>query len=100
MKKAVIYGRVSTKDKQDYGRQVFELVEYARLNDFEILDIFTEKVSGVKAGDDRAEFRRMTEFIEKNKVHTILCTELSRFGRDAIDTQSNVKSFAKKSVNV
>jgi DNA invertase Pin-like site-specific DNA recombinase len=64
MKKAVIYGRVSTT-KQDFDRQVFELEKFAKQSKLQVVKVFAEKVTGTKKGKDRTEFERMREYVEK-----------------------------------
>jgi DNA invertase Pin-like site-specific DNA recombinase len=100
MKKAVIYGRVSTEDKQDYGRQVADLERYAKKNDYKIVAQFTEKVSGAKRGEDRVEYSRMMEYITANNIDNILVTELSRFGRMGVKTRSAIEDLAEKKINI
>lgn len=99
MKKAVIYGRVSTS-KQDFDRQVFELETFAQKNDYKIVEVFAEKISGLKKGKDRTEFERMREYVDQYNIPVILATEISRFGRTQLDTQINVGYFVEKKVNI
>lgn len=99
MKTTVIYGRVSTT-KQEFDRQVYELKDFAKKNDMKIVEIFVEKLSGLKKGSDRDEFNRMKLYVENNKVDMILATEISRFGRSQLDTQNNVYYFVEKKVNI
>ena len=47
MKKVVIYARVSTAG-QDYERQLSELKEYASRMNYEVVEVFAEKISGAK----------------------------------------------------
>lgn len=44
---AVIYARVSTND-QSYQRQLAELEKYAAANDFNLLAVFEEKITGLQ----------------------------------------------------
>lgn len=92
MKKGIIYGRVST-DKQDYDRQVNELTNYAQRNDIEIVRVFTDVTSGKSKAKDRKAAKEMFEFIESEKVDTVLVSELSRLGRSAIDVQNNIHTL-------
>ena len=49
MKKAVIYARVSsTNDRQDTGRQIKDLENYAKSQNIEIVKIYEEHISGAK----------------------------------------------------
>lgn len=89
MKKAVIYGRIST-DKQDYQRQVNELNEYAIKNDYEVIETFTDIQSGKTKAKDRKAASAMFDYIKINNVDIVLVSELSRLGRSAIDVQNNI----------
>jgi DNA invertase Pin-like site-specific DNA recombinase len=52
MKKVVILARVST-DRQDYQRQVNELNEYCDKVGWDVVKVFTNKVSGTKGIEER-----------------------------------------------
>jgi len=92
MKKGIIYGRVST-DKQDYARQVNELAEYAKRNEIEIIETFTDIQSGKVKAKDRKASKGMFNFIESNVVDIVLVSEISRLGRSAIDVQKNIDNI-------
>lgn len=51
MKKVVIYGRVSTQS-QEWQRQVEELRSLAKSKGWEVVKVFTEKISGAKANSE------------------------------------------------
>lgn len=100
-KQVVIYGRVSSKDKgQEYARQISELLEYATLHKWEVLDVFHEKESGTIAGEDRSQFKRMLDFVTDNKIDCIMVWEQSRLGRDSIEIQQRLKQFGKQGISV
>ena len=52
MKKVVIYTRVSTQG-QEYERQLAELRDYAARMNYEVVEEFSEKVSGAKKVEER-----------------------------------------------
>ena len=76
---AVIYARVSTND-QSYQRQLAELEKYAAANDFKLLAVFEEKITGLHKGSERPELNKLMELVKANKINHVLVTELSRFG--------------------
>ena len=56
MKKAVIYARVSsTGDRQDTGRQIKDLGNYAKAQNIEIVKIYEEHISGAKKIEESFE---------------------------------------------
>lgn len=79
----VIFGRVSTMI-QDYDRQVNELTEISKQNNWNVRSVFTEKISGAKKNSERKELNNMVEYIKKNHIDKVLVTELSRLGRDTL----------------
>jgi DNA invertase Pin-like site-specific DNA recombinase len=89
MKKAVIYSRVST-EKQDYQRQVNDLQDFAQKNGFEVVKVFSEKISGTQKIAKRKEASELFEFVEANQIKLVLVSEISRLGRSAIDVQNTI----------
>ena len=100
--KAIIYGRVSTEN-QDYTRQLNDLKEYAKACNYEIVQIFTDIVSGTTKASKRKGSKAMLDFLEnkKNKIDIVLVSEISRLGRSAIDVQNNIdKIVYKNNINL
>ena len=89
MKKAIIYGRVST-DKQDYSRQVNELRQYAERNGYEIVREFADIQTGKANASARRGSKEMLDYMQVAKVDIVLTSEISRLGRSAIDTQATI----------
>ena len=88
-KKAIIYARVSTMG-QDYTRQVSDLQTYANGNGYKVVSVFTEKISGAKKNSERLALVDALE-CALSSGYTILCSELSRLGRNTWEVQENVK---------
>ena len=61
----VIYTRVST-NVQDYQRQIEELQQFASSHDWNVLQVFSEKVSGAKKNEERQELSKMLDYINNN----------------------------------
>ena len=94
--KVAIYARTSTQ-KQEYDRQIDALKKYCATNKHEIIGIYEEKLSGKI--DDRPEFQKLCS-LSKNEVDMVLVWEFSRLGRNAIVTQSVIKDFTEKGIDV
>lgn len=94
--KAVIYVRVST-DRQEYTRQINELLDYAKRHNIEIVHIFEEKESGFNS--DRPEYNRLMK-LTKDDIDTVMIWELSRLSRKSIEIQTDIENFTKKGINV
>lgn len=94
--KAVIYARVSsTGDRQDTGRQVDDLTDYANRNDINVDRIYTEKASGAKTRKDRPVLNECLVYCVSKKIDLLLVSELSRLGRNTLDVLTNI-NFAKE----
>ena len=89
---AVIYARVSTND-QSYERQLAELKKYAAVNDFKLLGVFEEKITGLHKSSERPELNKLMQLVKANKINHVLVTELSRFGRGTADTLTQIEQL-------
>jgi len=94
MKKGIIYTRVSTVS-QEVNRQISELKDYARKNDIEIVEFFTDVTSGKTKAEKRTGAKDMFDFLENNKIDIVLVSEISRIGRSAIDVQKNISTIVE-----
>ena len=85
----VIYTRVST-NVQDYQRQIEELQQFASSHDWNVLQVFSEKVSGAKKNEERQELSKMLDYINNNQVDKVLVWELSRLGRNTLEVLKSI----------
>lgn len=76
--KTAIYVRVST-DKQEVDNQLLQLKAYCEKEKHEIVEVYSEVVSGAKAF--RKEFDRMYKDAHKKMFELVLFWDLSRFSR-------------------
>lgn len=101
MKSAVIFARVSSSsDRQNTERQINDLTNYARKNDFEIVKVFTEHISGAKKNEERTVLMDCINFCISHKVDTLLCSELSRVGRSTLQVLKTLETLHENGVNV
>lgn len=101
MAKAVIYARVSSVgDRQSTDRQVSDLVEYATKNGLEVMSIYEEHISGAKKNEERAVLCECLNYCIKNKIDTLLISELSRLGRNVDEVLANVKFCKDNNLNI
>lgn len=90
MTQACIYLRLSRDDGDNVEsnsiiNQRSLLRDYARNNDITILEEFVDDgISGLTF--NRPDFKRMMEMVDKKRINTIIVKDLSRFGRDYIET--------------
>lgn len=99
MDKVVILGRVST-DKQDYQRQIVELQEYCNKVGWEVVGVFANKVSGAKTIEERSELKDMLQFIKENEIDRVVCLEVSRLGRNTLESLKVIQMLNENQVSL
>lgn len=97
--KVVIYARVSTNN-QDYKRQTEELIEFSKKNNYDVVNIFEEKISGGKTNEERPQLMKMINFIKSNKIDKVLCWELSRIGRNTIEVLKTIQLLNENCISL
>lgn len=69
MKTAVIYARVSSMtDRQSTTRQVNDLTSYAKSSKLDVLNVYEEKISGVKKNAERQILQDCLDFCITNRI--------------------------------
>lgn len=97
--KVVIYSRVST-NLQDYKRQTEELKEYSSKKNYEVVNVFEEKISGGKTNEERPQLMKMINFVKTNKIDKVLCWELSRIGRNTIEVLRTIQLLNENCISL
>lgn len=97
--RVVIFSRVST-NLQDYQRQTIELKEFSSKMNFDVIDIFEERISGAKENDERPVLMNMIDFVKKNNIDKVLCWELSRIGRNTIEVLKTIKLLNENKISL
>ena len=101
IKKAVIYARVSsTGDRQDTGRQIKDLENYAKSQNIEIVKIYEEHISGTKRIEERQILTECLEYCTRNSVDFLLLSELSRLGRSTLQVLRSLEILHEAKVSV
>ena len=101
MKRAVIYARVSsTNDRQDTGRQIKDLENYAGSQNIEIVKIYEEHISGAKRIEERQILTECLEYCKKKSVNFLLLSELSRLGRSTLQVLRSLEILHEAKVSV
>jgi DNA invertase Pin-like site-specific DNA recombinase len=90
MIRCAIYIRVSTEEQVIHGlsieTQKDTLTEYAKDNNFEIVDYYVDSGKTARKGiNNRLELQRLLEDIKKNKIDLIIFTKLDRWFRNVRD---------------
>ena len=76
--KAFIYCRVST-EKQETERQLRDLRDYCKRNDYEIVEEFQENISATKSKIQR---QHLIDAVRKSKAKYFIADDISRFSRN------------------
>jgi len=76
--KAGIYARVSTKE-QDIDKQVDELTDYCKRNNYESILFVDKGISGSK--ESRPEFNRLMDDVRLKKIELVVVYKIDRLAR-------------------
>lgn len=73
-------------DRQSTERQVTSLTAYASANGYEIVEMFSEHISGATKNAGREQLNSALGFAKENSVDVVLVSELSRIGRQILES--------------
>jgi DNA invertase Pin-like site-specific DNA recombinase len=100
MKRAIIYSRVSSiGERQNTDRQISDMTAYAESNGYEVIKVYSEKISGGKKNTERVILQECLEYARANKA-LILVSELSRVGRQIWEVLETVKFCIDCNINM
>ena len=94
-----IFGRVSL-DTMDFQRQISDLQKVADKNQYEVVSIITEKISGAKSNDERLGVQQLLEQAKQGLFSKVLCTEVSRLGRSTLQTLQLVEELHGMGISI
>lgn len=106
---AIIYARVSSSGNLEYrqntDRQVKDLTEYANYKGYDLVKVFNEHISGAKRNNERPvlveainKCKELSEVSESKVI--LLCSELSRLGRNAFEVLDTIKTLVDFGINL
>lgn len=97
--KICIYTRVSKADgSQDVARQVADLREFAKAQNWEVVFEVEEKISGRRTR--RSGTQKLINLARSNQIQKVLIHEISRLGRNVCDVYNTVEELANNKVSV
>lgn len=99
MEQVVILARVST-DKQEYYRQINELTDYCRQRNWEVVEVFANKVSGAATNEQRAEIQELVEYVKSHQISRVVCLEISRVGRNTLEALKVIQLLNENRVSL
>ena len=95
----VAYIRVSSKS-QDHTRQRTNLQQIANDRGWNLVRVFSEKVSGTTKTDDRKEFKSMIAYMVEKQVPICMVSEISRIGRKVVDVLNSVELLHQNGISL
>ena len=95
-RKAVIYARVS-KEELNLDHQIKACKNYASQQNYKVLDIYSDKVSGSKSR--RPELNRLLNDMRTGKFNVVVIWKLDRLGRSLQHLLRIVDEFKKYNID-
>jgi DNA invertase Pin-like site-specific DNA recombinase len=96
-----VYTRVSTDSgKQDTQRQVDELKEHSLKMGYVVVQVYEERISGVKKNGDRPVLMKMLEDSKSGLFEKVLVWEISRLGRSVVESLNTIELLNKHKVSL
>lgn len=97
--KALIFARTSKKS-QNVERQISDLLEVAKKENYDVVKIIQEKISGSTKNEHRKGISELLTYIESHPVDYVLTTEVSRLGRSPFETHKIVEALTQKNIPI
>ena len=101
MRTAVIFTRVSsTTDRQNTERQISDLSRYAQGLQYDVKEIYSEKISGATKNANRSTLNECIAYCINNRIDILLISEISRLGRNILELQETIKILVDNKINL
>lgn len=97
--KAIIFARTS-KQSQKVERQIADLTDVAKKENYTVVKVIEEKISGSTKNENRKGISELLEYVENNKVDIVLTSEVSRLGRSPFQTHKIVETLTQKQIPI
>ena len=99
MESVVILARVST-ERQEYQRQINELEAYCQKMNWQVEKVFANKISGAVRNEERTEICELVEYVKNNQIHRVVCSEISRIGRNTLEALKIIQVLNENGVSL
>ncbi len=94
-----LFVRVST-NKQDYDRQINELLGYCNQRGLTVTKTIATQISGTKTEKDRPDLKELFELAKQKRFDKVIVTEISRIGRNARDIRNSIDFLHKHKIPI
>ena len=99
MESVVILARVST-ERQEYQRQINELEAYCQKMNWQVEKVFANKIGGAVRNEERTEICELVEYVKNNQIHRVVCSEISRIGRNTLEALKIIQVLNENGVSL
>ena len=99
MESVVILARVST-ERQEFQRQINELEAYCQKMNWQVEKVFANKISGAVRNEERTEICELVEYVKNNQIHRVVCSEISRIGRNTLEALKIIQVLNENGVSL
>ena len=99
MVKVVLLCRVST-EMQSYERQVNELTDFCNRMEWQVVKVFSNKISGKLSIEERPEIQELIAFVKENEIDKVCCLEISRLGRNTLEALKVIQLLNEHKVSL
>ncbi|ABG60202.1 recombinase family protein [Cytophaga hutchinsonii] len=99
MNRLVILARVSTS-KQDTERQLSDLNEVCTRNQYDLVNTFTETVSGKYGITERTTLQAIIKMAELKQFDKLLVSEVSRIGRKTSEVLKFIEILTERKISI
>lgn len=96
--KCFAYLRVSSLGQTQgdgYDRQLIACETYAAANDYEIVEVFRESITGKSELEDRPALSELFAALEENGIKTVMVEKVDRLARDLLVQESIIGDMQK-----
>lgn len=94
-----LFIRVSTA-KQDYQHQVTSLTKFCQENNYNVVKVIANKISGTKANSDRHDIEELFSAVKTKSFTRVIVAEISRLSRTAKGIRSVIDHLHENKISV
>jgi DNA invertase Pin-like site-specific DNA recombinase len=99
MKKVVLFIRKSTLI-QEYEHQENLLIDECKRNNYQIIEIIRETISGTKKNEDREGITQLKNVVLQKKPQVVVCWEISRISRTSLGFHQLLSFLTENNVSL
>ena len=99
MKEVIIFIRKSTLI-QEYSHQENLLIDVCKKNNYKIIDIIRETISGTKKNEDREGIQQLKNLVLQKKPQVVVCWEISRISRTSLGFHQLLSFLTENNVSL